>query len=307
MYESETFPEKSERQEEGSPLRQYYATIRNHALLTADEEKSLSKQYLETKDQQALQKLISCNLRLVVKIALEYRSYREQLMDLVQEGNTGLIRAAERFDPTRGVRFAAYAAWWIRAAILKSIVDNHRLVRIGTTATQRRLFFQLQRVRARLAAEEGRSDAERIAEKLNVRVEDVDEMTRRLGWSESSLEAPNDPENPRRIADLLPSNNASPDESLASSNLQEILRREIQKLSVNMNERERTILEARLLAEDPQTLMAIGSRYGVSRERIRQIERNLMTKIKARFAAALGRDAETLFAKDPNLLTSLAA
>jgi RNA polymerase sigma-32 factor len=304
MYESELFQEKSERQEEGSPLRQYYTMIRNHELLTAEQERTLSQQYRQSGDQQAFQRLVSCNLRLVVKIALEYRSYREQLMDLVQEGNTGLIRAAERFDPERGVRFAAYAAWWIRAAILKSIVDNHRLVRIGTTATQRRLFFQLQRVRARLAAEEGRSDAERIAEKLNVRVEDVDEMTRRLGWSESSLEAPNDQENPRRIADLLPSSHTSPDESLAASNLREILVREIHKLSENISERERTILESRLLADDPQTLMSIGTRYGVSRERIRQIERNLMLKIKNRFAAALGNDAETLLKKEPSSLAA---
>jgi RNA polymerase sigma-32 factor len=230
-----------------------------------------------------------------VKIALEYRSYREQLMDLVQEGNTGLIRAAERFDPERGVRFAAYAAWWIRAAILKSIVDNHRLVRIGTTATQRRLFFQLQRVKARLAAEEGRTDAERVAQELGVRTEDVDEMTRRLGWSEASLEAQNDSDNSRRIVDTLPSGAISTDESLASLDLQEILRRELKQMSTRISERERTILEKRLLAEDPQTLMSIGERYGVSRERIRQIERNLLSKIKARFTEALGDDAASLF------------
>ena len=307
MYETDYPTEQTERQEEGSPLRQYYATIRHHSLLDAEEERVLSRKYRQENDPNALQKLISCNLRLVVKIALEYRSYREQLMDLVQEGNTGLIRAAERFDPERGVRFAAYAAWWIRAAILKSIVDNHRLVRIGTTATQRRLFFQLQRVRARLAAEEGRTDAERVAEKLGVRVEEVDEMTRRLGWSEASLEAQGDSENSRRIADTLPSGAADADESLASMNLQEILRKEIQKMSAGMSERERTILESRLLAEDPQTLMSIGSRYGVSRERIRQIERNLMLKIKSRFAAALGSDAEALFSKRGAELGSIAA
>lgn len=305
MYEPKQ--EKTKKQEEGSPLRQYYATIRNHPLLTAEEERELSRKFRQDGDPASLARLISCNLRLVVKIALEYRSYREQLMDLVQEGNTGLIRAAERFDPERGVRFAAYAAWWIRAAILKSIVDNHRLVRIGTTATQRRLFFQLQRVRARLAAEEGRSDNERVAEKLGVRPEDVDEMSRRLGWSEASLEAQNDSENSRRLADTLPSHATATDESLASEDLQNILRREIQKMSLVMNERERIILEQRLLAEDPLTLMSIGSRFGVSRERIRQIERNLLTKIKVRFTAALGEDAVTLFSQVHTKQNSAAA
>lgn len=295
MFDAENAPETNERQEEGSPLRQYYATIRNHPLLTAEEERQLARRYRDEKDPEALSRLISCNLRLVVKISLEYRSYREQLMDLVQEGNTGLIRAAERFDPERGVRFAAYAAWWIRAAILKSIVDNHRLVRIGTTATQRRLFFQLQRVKARLAAEEGHSDSERIAEKLGVRPEDVDEMTRRLGWSEASLEAQIDPQGSRSLMDSIPSTTTSTEDSIVTQDLQGILRREIEKMSSAMNARERLILEQRLLAEDPLTLMSIGSRFGVSRERIRQIERSLLSKIKARFTAALGDDATTLF------------
>src|SRR5262249_24563737 len=145
---------------------------------------------------------------------LEYRSHRDQVMDLVQEGNAGLIRAAERLDPDRGVRFAAYAAWWIRAAILKSIVDNHRLVRIGTTAAQRRLSFQLQPARARLAAEEGTYDSEKIAQKIGVRAEEVEEMARRLGWSEASLDAQISADGGRRIMDTIPSGAAGPDDAL---------------------------------------------------------------------------------------------
>jgi RNA polymerase sigma-32 factor len=286
---------KAPEQERGSDsLRRYYAEVRRYPLLTAEEERILSRRYREDKDDDALRRLISCNLRLVIKIALEDRSHRDQIMDLVQEGNAGLIRAAERFDPDRGVRFAAYAAWWIRAAILKSIVDNHRLVRIGTTAAQRRLFFQLQRVRARLAAEEGTYDSEKIAEKIGVRAEEVDEMARRLGWSEASLEAQVSQEGGRRIMDTIPSSAASADEKLADHDLQEILRREIESLSAKMGDRERMILEERLLSDEPRTLVAIGAHFGVSRERIRQIEQAILSRIRTRVTAALGDDAADL-------------
>lgn len=278
-------------------LRRYYAEIRRYPLLNAEEERDFSRRYRTNQDERALRRLISCNLRLVVKIALEYRSHRDQLMDLIQEGNSGLIRAAERFDPDRGVRFAAYAAWWIRAAILKSIVDNHRLVRIGTTAAQRRLFFQLQRVRARIAAEEGSSDSERIAEQLGVRPEEVDEMARRLGWSEASLEAQVSSDSDRRILDTLSATADAADDKLAEHNLQELVRRELDAMSQKMSHRERDILQKRLLADDPHTLVSIGKSFGVSRERIRQIEQTLLNRLRERVVSALGDDAEILNAR----------
>jgi RNA polymerase sigma-32 factor len=272
-------------------LRRYYAEIRHYPLLNAEEERDLSRRYHQDRDEKALNRLISCNLRLVIKIALEYRSHRDQLMDLVQEGNAGLIRAAERFDAERGVRFAAYAAWWIRAAILKSIVDNHRLVRIGTTAAQRRLFFQLQRVRARLAAEEGSAETERIAETIGVKPEEVDEMARRLGWSEASLEAPVAGDTERRLVDTLPADATLMDEALEAKNIHGILQGELLTLSTKMSERERLILEERLLSDEPKTLVEIGEHFGVSRERIRQIEQNLLSRIRNRLTNALGNDA----------------
>jgi RNA polymerase sigma-32 factor len=292
--EPESVEVKESSSERGSDsLRRYYAEVRRYPLLNAEEEKDLSRRF-RGGEEGALKRLISCNLRLVIKIALEYRSHRDQGMDLVQEGNAGLIRAAERFDPDRGVRFAAYAAWWIRAAILKSIVDNHRLVRIGTTAAQRRLFFQLQRVRARLAAEEGHYDSERIAEKIGVRADEVDEMARRLGWSEASLEAQVGSDGTRRIMDTIPSGAAPADDKLADRDLKAILRREIEQLASKMGDRERMILEERLLSDDPRTLVAIGAHFGVSRERIRQIEQAILSRIRARVTAALGDDAVEL-------------
>lgn len=289
----------------GDSLRRYYAEIRRYSLLNAEEEKEFSRRYRATRDEQALRRLISCNLRLVVKIALEYRSHRDQLMDLIQEGNAGLIRAAERFDPDRGVRFAAYAAWWIRAAILKSIVDNHRLVRIGTTAAQRRLFFQLQRVRARIAAEEGSSDSERIAAQLGVRPEEVDEMARRLGWSEASLDAQVSGDGSRRIVDTLSASGEAADDRLAEHNLQELVRRELDEMEKKMNPRERDILKKRLLADEPDTLVSIGKHFGVSRERIRQIEQALLTRLRDRVTAALGDDASILQNRRPLPLDEL--
>src|SRR5262249_25959342 len=149
-------------------LQRYYGELSKIDLLSAEEEKDLARR-TQQGDAKAFKRLIAANLRLVVKIVLQYRANRTQVMDLIQEGNLGLARAVERFDPERGIRFAPYAAWWIRAAVLRTILDQHRLVRLGTTASQRKIFFQLDRVRAKIAALEGEASDERVAQEMGVK------------------------------------------------------------------------------------------------------------------------------------------
>jgi RNA polymerase sigma-32 factor len=277
-------------------LRRYFSDLAKNPLLTAEEERDLGRK-VHAGDLAAFQKLVASNLRLVVKIVLQYRSTPSQLMDLIQEGNIGLARAARHFDPERGIRFAPYAIWWIRAAILRTIVEQHRLVKLGTTATQRKIFFQLDRVRARIAALEGEATDERVAEVIGVKREDVTDLESRMHRPEASLDAPMGGEG-RPLSDVLADHSASPEDEALRSDLCEFVREAIERGSLASTARERAILEHRLLADEPMTLDELGEKFGVSRERIRQLEKMLLAQLRRQLLSRLQRRELTDFIRE---------
>ena len=280
-----------------SELRRYFGELGKTALLTAEEEKDLARQ-IQTGSQMAFQKLIAANLRLVVKIVLQYRTNPSSVMDLIQEGNLGLARAAQHFDPERGIRFAPYAIWWIRAAILRTILDQHRLVRLGTTATQRKIFFQLDRVRARISALEGEASDDRVAQEMGVKTEEVSSLESRMHRPEASFDAPQGAEG-RPLSEMLADPTESPEEEVVQRDLCEILREVLAQEALAPTEREQAILTDRILAEEPLTLDELGARFGVSRERIRQLEKTLLAQLKRHLSARLRlRELPYLFAQE---------
>jgi RNA polymerase sigma-32 factor len=274
------------------PMAIYMREARRYPLLTPDEEYALATRLVEHGDSQAARKLIEANLRLVVKIAYEYRRAHKNLLDLVQEGNIGLIQAVSKFDPYRGVKLSSYAAFWIRAYILKFILNNWRLVKIGTTQAQRKLFFNLRKEREKIEQLGFQPTTALLAEKLDVAEKDVIEMERRLAAPEASLDAPigsaGDDEGTRTRLDYLPSEDIRPDRAVAQSEFSELLRGKLETFAATLEGREQTIFRERWLTEDPLTLQEIGDRYQVSRERARQLEKRMLDRLKKYLEAELG-------------------
>ncbi|MBA3454794.1 MAG: RNA polymerase factor sigma-32 [Deltaproteobacteria bacterium] len=273
------------------PMAAYMSEVRRYPLLTPEEEKSLATRLVEHGDTSAARKLIEANLRLVVKIAYEYRRAHRNLLDLVQEGNIGLIQAVGKFDPFRGVKLSSYAAFWIRAYILKFILNNWRLVKIGTTQAQRKLFFNLRKEREKLEQLGFQPTSKLLAEKLDVSEKDVIEMERRLSAPEASLDAPlgsgGDDEGTRTRLDYLPGDDR-PDHNVAQSQFSELLKGKLEAFAATLEGREQTIFRERWLTEDPLTLQEIGDRYQVSRERARQLEKRMLDRLKKYLEAELG-------------------
>jgi len=262
-------------------LQAYLAEVRKIPLLTPDEERELALRYRETGDMQAAYRLITANLRLVVKIALEYqRQWMLNLLDLVQEGNIGLMQAVKNFDPYRGVKLSYYASYWIKAYILKFIMDNWRLVKIGTTQMQRKLFFNLQKEKARLEKMGFYPGPARLAEALDTDEDKIIEMEQRLGDWEPSLDHPVGDDWRETRGDLLSSDKETFDVNIADHELQQIFTEKLKEFRQGLEEKEREILENRILSDTPVTLQAIGDKYGISKERVRQIETRLIGKIK---------------------------
>jgi len=278
------------------PMAVYMRETRRYPLLTPDEERSLATRLVEHGDTVAARKLIEANLRLVVKIAYEYRRAHKNLLDLVQEGNIGLIQAVSKFDPYRGVKLSSYAAFWIRAYILKFILNNWRLVKIGTTQAQRKLFFNLRKEREKLEQLGFQPTTALLAEKLDVPEKEVIEMERRLAAPEASLDAPlgsgNDDEGTRTRLDYLPSEDVRPDRAVAQSEFSELLRRKLEAFARTLEGREETIFRERWLTEDPLTLQELGDRYQVSRERARQLEKRMLDRLKKYLEAELGTSVD---------------
>jgi RNA polymerase sigma-32 factor len=278
------------------PMAVYMRETRRYPLLTPDEERALATRLVEHGDTQAARKLIEANLRLVVKIAYEYRRAHKNLLDLVQEGNIGLIQAVSKFDPYRGVKLSSYAAFWIRAYILKFILNNWRLVKIGTTQAQRKLFFNLRKEREKLEQLGFQPTAALLAEKLDVPEKEVIEMERRLAAPEASLDAPigsgNDDEGTRTRLDYLPSEDDRPDRVVAQSEFSQLLRGKLETFAATLEGREQTIFRERWLTEEPLTLQEIGDRYQVSRERARQLERRMLDRLKKYLEAELGTSVD---------------
>jgi RNA polymerase sigma-32 factor len=274
------------------PLGAYMAETRRYPLLTPDEEHALAVRLVEQHDHGAARKLVEANLRLVVKIAYEYRRAHKNLLDLVQEGNVGLIQAVSKFDPYRGVKLSSYAAFWIRAYILKFILNNWRLVKIGTTQAQRKLFFNLRKEREKLEQLGFQPTTALLAEKLDVDEKDVVEMERRLAAPEASLDQPlgsgGDDEGTRTRLDYLPSDAERPDHAFAQSEFSALLRGKLEAFAKTLEGREQTIFRERWLTEEPLTLQEIGDRYNVSRERARQLEKRMLDRLKKYLEAEMG-------------------
>jgi RNA polymerase sigma-32 factor len=265
------------------PLQLYMQDVRSYPLLTPEEEKALTIAVYEHGDPDAARRVVHGNLRLVVKIAFEYRKAYRNVMDLIQEGNIGLLMAVRKFDPYRGVRFSSYAAWWIRAYILRYILNNWRLVKIGTTQTQRKLFFNLHKEKRKLEAMGVKPDASSIAESLDVEEKDVIEMDHRLAASEVSLDTPLGDDSDRAVTrlDLLSDESqVGQDELLAIEQFNSELAGKLELFGASLHDKEEYIFTNRLLSPTPATLQDIGDHYGITRERVRQIESRLLGRLR---------------------------
>ncbi len=262
-------------------LQRYMADIRKHKLLTRDEEKELARRVQEENDQAAVYQLVVCNLRLVVKIAMKFqRFWKHNMNDLIQEGNIGLLRAAQKYDPTRNVKFSYYAAFWIKAYILKYIQDNFRVVKIVTTEGQRKLFFKLRQEKDRLASKGIHPTAERLAENCGVSENDIIDMDQRLHSSNVFLDSPLNAESDTEWLEVLESDEESTESQVSRKQMTDLLRRKVVQFRKTMSVRERNIFDKRIYAESPQTLQQIGDHLGISRERVRQVERDILVKIR---------------------------
>ena len=282
------------------PLSAYMHEVTRHPLLTRDQEVALARSYRDTGDVKAAYKLVASNLRLVVKLAHEYHRNPLALLDLVQEGNIGLMQAVKKFDPERGVKLSSYAAWWIRAYILRYIMDNWKMVKLGTTEAQRKLFFKLRQEQDRMTAQGFEVTPKLLADRLNVTEQDVIDMDQRLGHDEVSLDAPmgNDEDDKSTRQDrLLPSNAVAADVTLGNNELKELFRAKLADFSKELNEKEKYIFEQRLVADEPKTLQDIGAHFGVSRERARQIEAALIVRMRKHMKTHIP-DFELLAAPD---------
>lgn len=291
-----TLQEKESTLSRYDSLQQYINEIRRYSLLNREEEHDLAVRYKEQGDVNAAARLVTSNLRLVVKIAHEYRRAYRNLLDLIQEGNLGLMQAVKKYDPYKNVKLSSYAAWWIRAYILKFILNNFRLVRVGTTQAQRKLFFNLRKEQERLEALGIDITPKLLAENLSVKEEEVREMQERLSSPEFSLDAPldsSDTEKSRgRHVDMIPDQSPRAEERVADKEFQGRLSTILAEFAKTLSEKEKVIYELRLLAEEPLTLQEIGDKFGVSRERARQLEKRIIDKARVYFKEHLGQDFE---------------
>lgn len=280
------------------PMAAYLREVQRHPLLAPEETQALAVKFVETQDPGVAAQLVTANLRLVVKIAYEYRRAYKNIMDLVQEGNIGLMQAVKRYDPYRGVKLSSYAAWWIRAYILRFILNNWRLVKLGTTQAQRKLFFNLRKKRAELQAMGIDPTNAEIAKQLNVPESDVAEMDVRLAASEKSLDAPVGDADGRSIAkvDMMPAAGAGPETLMADGELQALLKEKLAEFRKTLGGKDKdlAIFDLRLVADDPLTLQDLGDRFGISRERVRQLEQRLLARLRDYLKREMGDATESL-------------
>jgi RNA polymerase sigma-32 factor len=280
--------QRSERSGGFDGLAAYLDAVGHYPVMSREEEHEVAVKFKETGDKKLADRLVTSNLRLVLKIALEYRGVRRHLTDLVQEGNLGLLHAVGKYDPNRGVKLATYAAWWIRAYMLKFMLSNARLVKLGTTQAQRRLFFGLRRTRARLEGNGGEVGVEQLAASLSVSQRDVEEMERRMSTAEASLDRPLRDGDGRTFADALPAEGVGPESKTEDAELHGIVSREVEAFRRGLKGRELVLLKKRLVCEETTTLAEIASEFGVSRERVRQLEDRLKARLREHLRTKLG-------------------
>jgi RNA polymerase sigma-32 factor len=262
-------------------LGRYMAELRHHAPISREEEHELAVRWREQGDLEAARQLVLANLRLVVKIALEYRRSWTNLLDLIQEGNVGLLQAVQRFDAYQGVKLASYAAYWIRAYILKYLIDNIRLVRLGSSRAERKLFFRLNREKRELERRGFEVEPKLLAERLEVTERDVEQMERRLAETDLSLDAPLLADEPERtLGDVVAADGESAEEQVGEEELRSVFVSKVREWASGLEPRERRIIEERILREEPRTLQELGDEFGITRERVRQVEARLVKRLR---------------------------
>jgi RNA polymerase sigma-32 factor len=264
------------------PLQIYLMEIKNFKLLTREEEVELATRYQKENDQEAAYRLVTSNLRLVVKIAMDFSRYwTKSLLDLIQEGNVGLLQAVRKFDPYRGIKFSYYASFWIKAYILKFIMENWKLVKIGTTQTQRKLFFNLAKEKEKLVSQGFNPEPKLLAERLDVKEQDIEEMSQRLGGAELSLNAPVGGDDGKEVyGAFLPDPGEATDDQISVIERREILLENLQNFRETLSGKELDIFDNRIMADSPMTLQELGDKYNISRERVRQIQERIVKNIK---------------------------
>lgn len=281
-----TLPEVIEEEEKGlpakfDPLQKYLQEISKYPVLSREEEEALAKAYYETKDPRLAYKLVVSNLRLVVKIAFEFQKFwAYNFLDLVQEGNLGLLQAVKKFDPYKGVKFSYYASFWIKAYILKYIMDNWKLVKMGTTQAQRKLFYKLRKEKERLAVLGFEPTPQRIAKSLGVKEKEVEEMEMRMFSQDLSLEAPISPDSEDTLGDLLSDTRPGPEDTVAREEIFNNFKRLLKEFANQLSGKDYVIFYERLFADKPKTLNELSQKLGISKERVRQIEEKLLKKLR---------------------------
>jgi len=263
------------------PLQRYLSEISQYNLLSRNEEKILAQKVKEDGDSEAAYRLVTSNLRLVVKIAMEFqRIWMQNLLDLIQEGNIGLMQAVKKFDPLKNVKFSYYASFWIKAYILKFIMDNWRLVKIGTTQAQRKLFFKLKKEKQRLVDLGFDPKPKLLSQTLGVSEKEIVDMDQRLHGSDVSLDAPLKDDSDTERIEFLSTSDENAEHQVAKKEMEVILRDKVNIFRKKLTQRETIIFDKRIFSDSPITLQEIGNIYGISRERVRQVEKNVIKKMK---------------------------
>jgi RNA polymerase sigma-32 factor len=266
------------------PLQRYLTEISAYKLLSREQERELGIRVREHGDKQAAYQLVTSNLRLVVKIALEFqRVWMQNLLDLIQEGNIGLMQAVKKFDPYKNVKFSYYASFWIKAYILKFIMDNWRLVKIGTTQGQRKLFFKLKKEKQKLIDMGFEPKPKLLSERLGVSEREIVDMDQRLDGWDVSLDAPLKDDSDTERIEFLGTNAESIEDQVSKKEIEVLLHNKIAEFRKKMTPRELEIFDLRIFSDNPVTLQDIGDRYGISRERVRQVEKNIIKKMREFF------------------------
>jgi RNA polymerase sigma-32 factor len=267
---------------QASALTAYMSQLRHHAPITREEEHELAVQWVEEGDVDAAKMLVVSNLRLVVKIAMEYRRAWTNTLDLIQEGNVGLMEAVQRYDPYQGVKLSSYAVYWIRAYILKYILDNMRSVRLGTTRASRKLFFRLNKEKRELERLGYEAEPKLLAERLDVTEDDVIDMEARLSRPDLSFDAPlrSDEGDGATFGDRMAAPGISSEAAVGASQLRDVFLGKVSEFAESLGERDLRILNERILADEPKTLAELGTEFEISRERVRQLEAKLVKRLR---------------------------
>ncbi len=270
------------------PLQRYLSEISRYRLLTREEEIELGRRVQEEDDMEAAYQLVTSNLRLVVKIALEFqRVWMQNLLDLIQEGNIGLMQAVKKFDPYKNVKFSYYASFWIKAYILKFIMDNWRLVKIGTTQGQRKLFFKLKKEKQLLIEQGFDPKPKLLSQRLGVSEREIVDMDQRLDGWDVSLDSPVKEGSDTGKIEFVSEGSASAEDRVAKKEIELLLHNKVSEFREQMTDRELEIFDQRIFSDAPVTLQEIGDRYGISRERVRQIEKNVIKKMRDFFKSEI--------------------